>query len=106
MIDFMPMILFSQLVLCFMLGIISLSCFSMLRKYKRNIYMQVYTILVFILSVLWGGMINHARTTDWYPPPDKWFDIAITLIHISTLSTLLYSNVIIFCYLIKKGLFK
>lgn len=103
---FLPMILFSQLVLCTALGTLSFYAFFLLCKNRENIYMKVYSACTSILSIVWFALISYARKTDWYPPPEKLYDIAITITHVSTLLTLLYPIVIIINYISVKNFYK
>ena len=105
--DFLcPMILFSQLILCFVLWALSFFVFIVLCLNNENIYMKVFSGCTAILSVLWFALIFYARTTDWYPPPEKIYDVVITITHISTLLILLYAIIVILNYVSVKNIYK
>ena len=103
--SYLPMILCIQIIIAFIVCIFSLASFLLLIRIKSNIYMQIYSVLAFILSVCWGILIYIVHNSAWYLP-NKIADILITFVIVGTLSTILYSIIVIFCYAIKKGLFK
>jgi hypothetical protein len=102
---FFPLIIPVEILLCFVISVFSFVCFYHLKLNKTNIYMQIYTFLIGVISLCWGLLIFLSFNSYWYTP-SRAIDTFITFVLLGTLGTLLYSVLVIFFYLLRKGFFK
>lgn len=71
-------------------------------KNRFNIYMAVYCILSFFLSISWSGIILYSIINPKWYNPDRVLDLVITLTIIQTMILLLYSLVTIIVYIVNR----